>query len=192
MGLSIKGSGARVHVNVTSSTLDSGVLEFEGEFGAISQILVAGITLLSTSGYAIQFPRFSFGTNSTLLLLDNNMEGESYAVYFPVAVVVDGGGIIMKGNTLKSAKKGYSSESAVYYSKVDVKNGGYIDIENNTISAAIGIHFQLLVSVSSSGLLRVADCTFSGSTETFDSALVHLYDSVALQGGAQWRVEGNN
>ncbi|EKF38865.1 dispersed gene family protein 1 (DGF-1), putative, partial [Trypanosoma cruzi marinkellei] len=38
MGLSIKGSGASVHVNVTSSMLDSGALEFEGDFGASSQI----------------------------------------------------------------------------------------------------------------------------------------------------------
>ncbi|EKF28606.1 dispersed gene family protein 1 (DGF-1), putative, partial [Trypanosoma cruzi marinkellei] len=49
MGLSIKGSGARVHVSVVSSTLDAGALEFEGDFGAISQILVAGSTLVTTS-----------------------------------------------------------------------------------------------------------------------------------------------
>ncbi|RNF02870.1 dispersed gene family protein 1 (DGF-1), partial [Trypanosoma cruzi] len=188
MGLSIKGTGARVHVNVAFSMMDSGALEFEGDFGASSQILVAGSKLLSKSGYAIQFPRFTFGANTTLLLLDNNMEGVSSAVYFPVAVVVDGGGIIIKGNMLKSTKSGYSSESAVYYNGVDVKNGGYIDVENNTMSAAIGIYFQSLVSVSSAGLLRVADCTFTGSTETFNSALVYLYGSVALQGGAQWRV----
>ncbi|RNC33120.1 dispersed gene family protein 1 (DGF-1), partial [Trypanosoma cruzi] len=192
MGLSIKGSGARVHVNVTSSMLDSGALEFEGDFGASSQMLVAGSKLLSASSHAIQFPRFTLGKNSTLLLLDNNMEGESSAVYFSVAVVVDGGGIIMKGNMLKSTKRGYGSASAVYYNDIDVKNGGYIDVENNTISAAIGIHFQFLVSVSSAGLLRVADCTFTGSTEVFNSALVQLYDSVTLRGGAQWRVEGNN
>ncbi|ESS55214.1 hypothetical protein TCDM_13330 [Trypanosoma cruzi Dm28c] len=192
MGLSIKGSGARVHVSVTSSMLDSGALEFGDDFGASSQILVAGSKLLSASSHAIKFPSFTFGANTTLLLLDNNMEGESFAVYFPVAVVVDGGGIIIKGNMLKSTKKVYSSESAVYYNGVDVKNGGYIDVENNTMSAASGFYFQFLVSVSSAGLLRVADCTFTGSTEAFNSALVQLSDSVALQGGAQWRVEGNN
>ncbi|RNC32104.1 dispersed gene family protein 1 (DGF-1), partial [Trypanosoma cruzi] len=138
------------------------------------------------------FPRFTLGTNSTLLLLENNMEGESFAVFFPVPVVIDGAGIVIKGNTLKSTKMSYSSESAIYYKDVDVKNGGYIDVENNTMSAAIGIHFQFLVSVSSAGLLRVADCTFTGSTEAFNSALVQLSDSVTLQGGAQWRVEGNN
>ncbi|RNC38042.1 dispersed gene family protein 1 (DGF-1), partial [Trypanosoma cruzi] len=192
MGLSIKGSGARVHVNVTSSMLDSGALDFEGDFGASSQILVAGSKLLSTSSHAIHFPRFTFGANSTLLLLDNNMEGESSAVYFPVAVVVDGGGIIMKGNMLKSTKRDYSSESAVYYNGVDVKNGGYIDVENNTISAASGIFFFGDTTVSSAGLLRVADCTFTDNTEAFNSALVQLYGSAILQGGAQWRVEGNN
>ncbi|KAF8275369.1 putative dispersed gene family protein 1 (DGF-1), partial [Trypanosoma cruzi] len=192
MGLSIKGSGARVHVNVAFSMMDSGTLEFEGDFGASSQMLVAGSKLLSKSSHAIQFPRFTLGKNTTLLLLDNNMEGESSAVYFPVAVVVDGGGITMKGNMLKSTMRDYGSASAVYYNYVDVKNGGYIDVENNTMSAAIGIHFQLLVSVSSAGLLRVADCTFTGSTEAFNAALVQLYSSVILQGGAQWRVEGNN
>ncbi|EAN86627.1 dispersed gene family protein 1 (DGF-1), putative [Trypanosoma cruzi] len=192
MGLSIRGSGARVHVNVTSSMLDSGELEFEGDFGASSQMLVAGSKLVTNLGYAIHFPSFTLGKNTTLLLLDNNMEGESYAVYFPVAVVVDGGGIIMKGNMLQSTKSGYSSESAVYYNGVDVKNGGYIDVENNTMSAAIGIYFQSLVSVSSAGLLRVADCTFTGSTEALNSALLYLYGSVALQGSAQWRVEDNN
>ncbi|RNC32483.1 dispersed gene family protein 1 (DGF-1), partial [Trypanosoma cruzi] len=192
MGLSIKGSGARVHLSVTSSMLDSGELEFEGDFGASSQILVAGSKLLSASSHAIHFPRFTLGANTTLLLLDNNMEGESFAVYFPVPVVVDGGGIIIKGNTLKSTKRDYSSESAIYYKDVELKNGGYIDVENNTMSAASGIYFQLLVSVSSAGLLRVADCTFTGSTEALDSALVQLSVTVALQGGAQWRVEGNN
>ncbi|PWU86846.1 dispersed gene family protein 1 (DGF-1) [Trypanosoma cruzi] len=192
MGFSIKGSGARVHVSVTSSMLDSGALEFEDDFGASSQILVAGSKLLSTSSHAIQFPSFNLGANSTLLLLDNNMEGDTYAVHFPDAVVVDGSGIIIKGNMLKSIKRGYSSESAVYYNDVDLKNGGYIDVENNTISASIGIFFLGDTTVSSAGLLRVADCTFTGSTEAINSALVQLYDSVALQGGAQWRVEGNN
>ncbi|PWU87938.1 dispersed gene family protein 1 (DGF-1) [Trypanosoma cruzi] len=191
-GLSIKGSGARVHVNVTSSMLDSGALEFEDDFGASSQILVAGSKLLSTSSHAIQFPRFTLGANSTLLLLDNNMEGESYAVHFPDAVVVDGGGIIIKGNMLKSTTRDYGSESAVYYNNVDLKNGGYIDVENNTFSAAIGIFFFGDTTVSSAGLLRVADCTFTGSTEAINSALVQLYGSAILQGGAQWRVKGNN
>ncbi|EAN92227.1 dispersed gene family protein 1 (DGF-1), putative, partial [Trypanosoma cruzi] len=71
MGLSIKGSGACVHVKVTSSMLDSGALEFEGDFGATSQILVVGSTLLMRSRHAVQFQRFSLGANSTLLLLDN-------------------------------------------------------------------------------------------------------------------------
>ncbi|EKF27063.1 dispersed gene family protein 1 (DGF-1), putative, partial [Trypanosoma cruzi marinkellei] len=42
MGLSIRGSGARAHVDVKSSMLDSGALEFSGDFGASSQILVVG------------------------------------------------------------------------------------------------------------------------------------------------------
>ncbi|EKF26557.1 dispersed gene family protein 1 (DGF-1), putative, partial [Trypanosoma cruzi marinkellei] len=36
VGLSVKGSGARVHVSVTSSLLDAGELEFEGHFGVRS------------------------------------------------------------------------------------------------------------------------------------------------------------
>ncbi|PWU85157.1 dispersed gene family protein 1 (DGF-1) [Trypanosoma cruzi] len=192
MGLSIRGSGARVHVNVTSSMLDSGALEFEGDFGASSQMLVAGSKLVTNLGYAIQFPRFTLGASTTLLLLDNNMEGDIYAVYFPVAVVVDGGGITMKGNTLRSKKKDYGSASAVYVHTVDLKNGGYFDVENNTMSAASGIYFYGDTTVSSAGLLRVADCTFTGSTEALNSALLYLYGSVILQGGAQWRVEGNN
>ncbi|PWV04417.1 dispersed gene family protein 1 (DGF-1) [Trypanosoma cruzi] len=192
MGLSIRGSGARVHVNVTSSMLDSGELEFEGDFGASSQMLVAGSKLVTNLGYAIHFPRFTLGANSALLLLDNNMEGDIYAVYFPVAVVVDGGGITMKGNTLRSKKKDYGSASAVYVHTVDLKNGGYFDVENNNMSAASGIYFYGDTTVSSAGLLRVADCTFTGSTEALNSALLYLYGSVALQGGAQWRVEGNN
>ncbi|EKG08608.1 dispersed gene family protein 1 (DGF-1), putative, partial [Trypanosoma cruzi] len=51
MGLSIKVSGARVHVSVVSLMLDSGELEFRGDFGVSSQILVAGSTLLMTSGH---------------------------------------------------------------------------------------------------------------------------------------------
>ncbi|EAN90717.1 dispersed gene family protein 1 (DGF-1), putative [Trypanosoma cruzi] len=192
MGLSIRGSGASVHVNVTSSMLDSGALEFEGDFGASSQMLVVGSTLVSASDYAIHFPRFTLGTNSALLLLDNKVEGDIYAVYFFVAVVVDGGGIIMKGNTLRSKKKDYGSASAVYVHTVELKNGGYFDVENNTMSAASGIYFYGDTTVGSAGLLRVADCTFTGGTEAFNSALLYLYGSVILQGGAQWRVEGNN
>ncbi|EKG00330.1 dispersed gene family protein 1 (DGF-1), putative [Trypanosoma cruzi] len=55
MGLSIGGSGARVHVNVTSSMLDSGELVFEGDFGASSRILVVGSTLVTRSEHAISF-----------------------------------------------------------------------------------------------------------------------------------------
>ncbi|EKF26001.1 dispersed gene family protein 1 (DGF-1), putative, partial [Trypanosoma cruzi marinkellei] len=39
---------------------------------------------------------------------------------------------------------------------------------------------------------RVANCNFVGSTEFADSALLYLDSSVTLQGGAQWRVEGNS
>ncbi|EKF99400.1 dispersed gene family protein 1 (DGF-1), putative, partial [Trypanosoma cruzi] len=46
-------------------------------------------------------------------------------------------------------------------------------------------------TVSSAGLLRVADCTFAGVPDFFDPALVYLSGSVTLEGGAQWRVEGN-
>ncbi|EKF26362.1 dispersed gene family protein 1 (DGF-1), putative, partial [Trypanosoma cruzi marinkellei] len=100
MGLSIRGSGARVHVDVKSSMLDSGALEFSGDFGASSQILVVGSALVTTSGHAIFFVAFVFGANSSLLLIKNRIEGNRYAVYFFSAVVVDGGGIIVKGNTL--------------------------------------------------------------------------------------------
>ncbi|RNC36337.1 dispersed gene family protein 1 (DGF-1), partial [Trypanosoma cruzi] len=61
MDLSIKGSGVRVHVNVTSSMLDSGDLEFRGDFGASSQILVAGSKLFTMSSYAILFLNFFLG-----------------------------------------------------------------------------------------------------------------------------------
>ncbi|RNC38760.1 dispersed gene family protein 1 (DGF-1), partial [Trypanosoma cruzi] len=67
VGLSIKGSGARVHVSVKSSLLDSGALEFAGDFGASSQILVAGSTLETTSSHAVAFYLPSLGANSTLL-----------------------------------------------------------------------------------------------------------------------------
>ncbi|KAF5214976.1 hypothetical protein ECC02_012371 [Trypanosoma cruzi] len=191
MGLSIKGSGARVHVNVVSSMLYSGALEFRGDFGASSQILVAGSTLVSTSSYAIHFPRVTFCENSTLLLLDNVIEGESYAVRLPF-VVVDGGGIIVRGNTLRGAEEDERSASAVFVETVDVRNGGYFGVENNTMSAANGVYFYGDAFVSSAGLLRVADCTFVGSAEGFDSTLLFLDGSVTLQGGAQWRVEGNS
>ncbi|KAF8304219.1 putative dispersed gene family protein 1 (DGF-1) [Trypanosoma cruzi] len=192
MGLLIKGSGARVHVNVTSSMLDSGALEFRGDFGTSSQILVAGSTLVTTSSHAIAFLDFSFGANSTLLLLDNNIEANIFAVCFPVAVVVDGGGIILKGSTLSTKKKDYRSTSAVYYNGVYVRNGGYFDVENNTMNAVNGVYFFGDTYVSSAGLLRVADCTFVGSTRVLNCALAYFDGSVILQGGAQWRVEGNN
>ncbi|PWV06911.1 dispersed gene family protein 1 (DGF-1) [Trypanosoma cruzi] len=191
MGLSIKGSGACVHVKVTSSMLDSGALEFEGDFGATSQILVVGSTLLMRSRHAVQFQRFSLGANSTLLLLDNLIEGESYAVRLSF-VVVDGGGIIMKGNTLRGAEEEFPLESAVFFESAILKNDGYFDVENNTMSAVSGIHFYGDIIVSSAGLLRVADCTFAGITLFFEPALVHLDGLVTLEDGAQWRVEGNN
>ncbi|PWV08616.1 dispersed gene family protein 1 (DGF-1) [Trypanosoma cruzi] len=191
MGLSIKGSGARVHLGVVSSILYSGSLEFRGDFGGSSQILVAGSTLVMRSRHAAQFQRFSLGANSTLLLLDNVIEGESYAVLLPF-VVVDGGGILIKGNTLRGAEEDVPLESAVLFESAIVKNGGYFDVENNTMSAANGVYFYGDAFVSSAGLLRVADCTFFGSAEVFDSTLLLLDGSVTLQGGAQWRVEGNS
>ncbi|RNC32747.1 dispersed gene family protein 1 (DGF-1), partial [Trypanosoma cruzi] len=191
VGLSIKGSGVRVHVNVTSSMLDSGALEFGGDFGASSQILVAGSTLATTSVHAIAFPDFTLSAYSTLLLLDNYIEGNRYAVYFINAVVVDGGGIIVRGNALRTAENN-GAESAVCVLAVDVKNGSYFDVENNTMSAVIGVLFVKRATVNSAGLLRVADCTFIGRTEVFDPALLYLSGSVILEGGAQWRVEGNS
>ncbi|KAF8292180.1 putative dispersed gene family protein 1 (DGF-1) [Trypanosoma cruzi] len=193
MGLSIKGTGARVHVNVTSSMLDSGELEFRGVFGVSSQILVAGSTIVTTSGHAILFVKFTLSANMTLLLLDNYIETSRYAVYLSSSVVVDGGGIIVKGNTLRATKvddDGVESSVCVY--AVDVKNGGYFDIENNTMSAVKGVILFGDTTVRSAGLLRVADCTFVGGTEIFDSALVYLTGSVTIEGGAQWRVEGNS
>ncbi|KAF5218684.1 hypothetical protein ECC02_008389 [Trypanosoma cruzi] len=192
MGLSIKGSGARVHVNVVSSMLDFGELEFRGHFGASSQILVVGSTIVTTSGHAILFVDFTLSANMTLLLLDNYIEGSRYAVYFSVSVVVDGGGIIVKGNTLSITKADEGVESSVCVNAVVVKNGGYFDIENNTMSAVNGVILFGDTTVSSAGLLRVADCTFVGGTEIFDSALVYLTGSVTIEGGAQWRVEGNS
>ncbi|PWU85699.1 dispersed gene family protein 1 (DGF-1) [Trypanosoma cruzi] len=192
VGLSIKGSGARVHVSVTSSMLDFGELEFGGDFGASSQILVAGSTLVTTSVHAIAFPDFTLSANSTLLLLDNRIEGNRYAVYFINAVVVDGGGIIAKGNMLSTKEEDDGAESAVCVLAVDVKNGGYFDVENNTMRSVNGVILFGNTIVRSAGLLRVADCTFIGRTEVFDPALVSVPDSVTLEGGAQWRVEGNS
>ncbi|KAF5221839.1 hypothetical protein ECC02_005197 [Trypanosoma cruzi] len=191
MGLLIRGSGARVHVSVVSSILDAGDLEFRGDFDSRSQILVAGSKLVMTSGHTIQFQRFSLGANSTLLLLDNLIEGESYAVRLSF-VVLDGGGILIKGNTLRGAEENFLLESAVLFEFAVLKDGGHFDVENNTMSAVSGIYFYGDIIVSSAGLLRVADCTFVGITLFFEPALVHLDGTVTLQGGAQWRVEGND
>ncbi|RNC40326.1 dispersed gene family protein 1 (DGF-1), partial [Trypanosoma cruzi] len=191
MGLLIRGSDARVHVSVTSSILNFGALEFTGDFGASSQILVVGSTLVTTSSHAISFVNFILSANMTLLLLDNYIEANRHAVYFFNGVVVDGGGIIVKGNTLSTTKDDDGVESSVCVNSVGVKNGGYFDVENNTMSSVNGVIFWGDTTVSSAGLLRVADCTFGGS-EVFDSALLHLSGSVTLEGGAQWRVEGNS
>ncbi|EKG00208.1 dispersed gene family protein 1 (DGF-1), putative, partial [Trypanosoma cruzi] len=190
MGLLIRGSGARVHVDVTSSMLDFGALEFEGDFGVSSQILVVGSTLLTTSSHAIAFSDFFLGVNSTLLLLDNNLEGSNCALYISNAAV-DGGGIIVKGNTLITTKD-QGVESSVYAYAIALRNGGHIDVENTTMSAINGVYIFGDTTVSTAGLLRVADCTFIGSTKVLTSALVYLYGSVTLEGGAQWRVEGNS
>ncbi|EAN98822.1 dispersed gene family protein 1 (DGF-1), putative [Trypanosoma cruzi] len=190
VGLLIRGSGVRVHVNVVSSMLDSGDLEFRGDFGTSSRILVAGSTLVMTSRRAIQCLLFSLGANSTLLLLDNLIEGEIYAVYFSF-VFVDDGGIIIRGNTLRGAEEDVHLESAFLFEFAVVKNGGYFGVENNTMSAGSGIYFYGDTTVSSAGLLRVADCIFIGFALFFDPALVHWDGSLTLQGGAQWRVEGN-
>ncbi|RNC35787.1 dispersed gene family protein 1 (DGF-1), partial [Trypanosoma cruzi] len=190
VGLSVKGSGGRVHVNVTSSMLDSGALEFEGDFGASSQILVVGSTIVTMLNPAIFFSLF-FSTNSTLLLLDNRIGGNGHSLNF-FSVVVDGGGIIVKGNMLMTTDNRRRMGSAVYFHAVDVKNGGYIDIENNTMRAAIGIELFSRATVRSAGLLRVADCTFAGSTRVVNCGLLYLEGSLTLEGGAQWRVEGNS
>ncbi|PWV15988.1 dispersed gene family protein 1 (DGF-1) [Trypanosoma cruzi] len=192
VGLSIKGSGARVHVDVTSSMLDPGELEFRGDFGASSQILVVGSTLVTTSSHAISFVKFTLSANMTLLLLDNYIGANRYAVCFINGVVVDGGGIIVKGNTLITTEEDEGVESSVCVNAVGVKNGGYFDVENNTMRAANGVIFFGDTTVSSAGLLRVADCDFVGGTEFFDPALVYLSGSVTLEGGAQWRVTDNN
>ncbi|PWV01652.1 dispersed gene family protein 1 (DGF-1) [Trypanosoma cruzi] len=190
MGLSIGGSGARVHVNVTSSMLDSGALKFRGDFGAGTQILVAGSKLVTKSRHATAFWDFTLGANSTLLLLDNYIEANIYAISFSDSVV-DGGGIIMKGNTLRATGNDDGVESAVYIETFDVGSGGYFDVENNTMSGANGIYLFGGTTVNSAALLRVADCSFAGSTFSFDSTLIYLDSSVTLEGGAQWRVEGN-
>ncbi|RNC39757.1 dispersed gene family protein 1 (DGF-1), partial [Trypanosoma cruzi] len=191
MGLSIKGSGVRVHVNVTSSMLDSGALEFEGDFGVNSQILVVGSTLVTTSSHAVAFLDFVFGANSTLLLLDNYIEGNDCAVYFADDLVVDGGGVIVKGNTLSTMETN-GMGSSVYVYVVEVKSGGYFDVENNTMRAVNGVYFSDETTVSFAGLLRVADCDFAGSKKVSNSALLYLDGSLILEGGAQWRVEGND
>ncbi|EKF26377.1 dispersed gene family protein 1 (DGF-1), putative, partial [Trypanosoma cruzi marinkellei] len=124
-------------------------------------------------------------------LLDNYIEGKSCAVYFFTGVV-DGGGIIVKGNTLSTTEEDDGVESAARVYAVDVRNGGYFDVENNKMSAVSAIYLYGGTTVSSAGLLRVADCTFVCSTDFFDSSLVYLDSSVTLHGGAQLRVEGNN
>ncbi|RNC40880.1 dispersed gene family protein 1 (DGF-1), partial [Trypanosoma cruzi] len=189
VGLLIKGSGARVHVNVTSSMLDSGALEFEGDFGASSQILVAGSSLVTTSSYAVAFLDFVFGSNTTLLLLDNLIEANRYAVYFFIGVV-DGGGVIIKGNTLIATEEEDGVESSICIYAV-MKNGGHFDVEDNTMSAFNGVYVFEDTVVSSAGLLRVANCDFVGSAEFSDSALVYFGGYLTVEGGAQWRVEGN-
>ncbi|EAN82754.1 dispersed gene family protein 1 (DGF-1), putative, partial [Trypanosoma cruzi] len=191
MGLLIRGSGARVHVSVTSSMLDSGALVFEGDFGVSSQILVVGSVLVTMSSYAILFVKFFLGVNSTLLLLDNNLEGSNCALYISNAAV-DGGGVIVKGNTLRATEDDDGVESSVCVNAIDVRNGGYFDVENTTMSAVNGFYFHGETTVGTAGLLRVADCTFVESTEEFESALVYFDGSVTLEGGAQWRVEGNS
>ncbi|EKF27858.1 dispersed gene family protein 1 (DGF-1), putative, partial [Trypanosoma cruzi marinkellei] len=60
------------------------------------------------------------------------------------------------------------------------------------MSAVHGVYLYGDTTVSSAGLLRVADCIFFESTEVVESALVCLDGTLTLEGGAQWRVEGNN
>ncbi|ESL05767.1 hypothetical protein TRSC58_06571 [Trypanosoma rangeli SC58] len=193
VGLSIKGSGERVHVNVTSSLLDSGHLQFEGSFGAGSQILLAGSAILATSDRAIYFPAFSLGVNSTLLLLDNRIEASNYAVYFPAVLVIDGGGVVMKGNTLRATDKSETTGFVVYSDAIGVKNGAYFDVESNTMDGVQGIYISSEFAVRSAGLLRVADCTFVGSTHVSDASLFYIASRrFALESGGQLRVEDNN
>ncbi|RNC32914.1 dispersed gene family protein 1 (DGF-1), partial [Trypanosoma cruzi] len=82
-------------------------------------------------------------------------------------------------------------ESSVYAYAIEVNNGGYIDVENNTMSAANGLYLNGDTTVSSAGLLRVADCYFVGRKRLLNSALLYLDGLVTLEDGAQWRVEGN-
>ncbi|RNF13676.1 dispersed gene family protein 1 (DGF-1) [Trypanosoma cruzi] len=172
--------------------LDSGALEFTGDFGVSSQILVVGSTLATTSSYAILFVRFILSANMTLLLLDNYIEANRYALYFFNGVVVGGGGIIVQGNTLRAKREDDGVESSVYAYAIALRNGGYFDVENNMMSAVNGVYLFGDTTVSSAGLLRVANCTLVESTEEFESALVYFDGSLSLGGGAQWRVEGNN
>ncbi|EKF27559.1 dispersed gene family protein 1 (DGF-1), putative, partial [Trypanosoma cruzi marinkellei] len=151
MGLSIKGSGQSVHVNVTSSILDSDALEFDGHFGVSSHILVVGSSLVTTFDNAIVFDLLSLGANSTLLVLDNNIEGNSCAVCFFLAVI-DGGGTIVKGNTLRATEEDDGMESSICVYAV-LKNGGYFDVENNTMSSVNGVNLFGDTAVSSAGLL---------------------------------------
>ncbi|EKF26149.1 dispersed gene family protein 1 (DGF-1), putative, partial [Trypanosoma cruzi marinkellei] len=65
-------------------------------------------------------------------------------------------------------------------------------MENNTMRAANGVYLFGYTAVRSAGLLRVADCTFIGRKKGLNSALLYLSGSVTLEGGAQWRVTGNN
>ncbi|RNF09681.1 dispersed gene family protein 1 (DGF-1) [Trypanosoma rangeli] len=193
IGLSIKGSGERVYVNVTSSLLDSGHLQFLGSFGAGSQILLAGSVILATSHHAVYFPTFSLGVKSTLLLLDNRIKASNYAVNFPDGLLIDGGGVVMKGNTLRVTDKSATANSAVYADAVGVKNGGYFDVENNTMSGAQGIYIYMGFAVSSAGLLRVADCTFVGSAYASYTSLLYVSSrKFNLESGGQLRVEDNN
>ncbi|EKF27627.1 dispersed gene family protein 1 (DGF-1), putative, partial [Trypanosoma cruzi marinkellei] len=147
--------------------------------------------LVTTSDHAILFVECTLGANLTLLLLDNHIEGNRYAVYFFTGVV-DGGGIIVKGNALSTTARDEGVESSVCVNGVAVRNGGYFDVENNTMSAGNGVRLYGGTTVSSAGLLRVTDCTFIGATSVSTSALLYLSGSVTLEGGAQLRVEGNN
>ncbi|EKF30611.1 dispersed gene family protein 1 (DGF-1), putative, partial [Trypanosoma cruzi marinkellei] len=60
------------------------------------------------------------------------------------------------------------------------------------MSSVNGVILLGATTVSSAGLLRVAECIFVGSTKFLSSALLYFSGSVALEGGAQWRVEGNS
>ncbi|RNF03363.1 dispersed gene family protein 1 (DGF-1) [Trypanosoma cruzi] len=90
MGMSIRGSGARVHVNVTSSMLDSGALEFEGVFFASSQILVAGSTLL-TASRAIAFLDFFLVRTRRCCCLTTTLKGIVTQSISPLALLMVAG-----------------------------------------------------------------------------------------------------